>query len=163
MKLYTKNSSVVYFGQIDNPFDIFLSKEAVYSFLKGKKGRIIDLGCGAGRNLVAMAKMNFEVVGVDNNKVPIKIAKEYIRNNNVEKNTKLIKKDIKDIKPNEFGKFDFCILQEVVEHIENYQEIVDVAYSLLKTGGILILTTQYNPKLWNALDVSAGHVKRFTK
>src|SRR3989344_1207775 len=144
MKLYTKNSSVVYFGQIDNPFDIFLSKEAVYSFLKGKKGRIIDLGCGAGRNLVAMAKMNFEVVGVDNNKVPIKIAK----------------KDIKDIKPNEFGKFDFCILQEVVEHIENYQEIVDVAYSLLKTGGILILTTQYNPKLWNALDVSAGHVKR---
>ena len=44
------------------------------------KGKLLDLGCGQGRDAIALASMGFEVVGIDYSKVGIeqlnKIAKE---------------------------------------------------------------------------------------
>jgi ubiquinone biosynthesis O-methyltransferase len=163
MKLYQENSAVIYFGQIENPYDRYLSEKYVLSFLKNKKGRILDLGCGAGRNSIALAKMGFKLVSVDESNKPIEVALEYAKRNRVQDRVKFIKKDITTFKNAELGIFDYCILQEVIEHVKNYQKAVDFAYSSLKKGGILILSTQYNPKLWNTLDDYAQHIKRFTK
>jgi 2-polyprenyl-3-methyl-5-hydroxy-6-metoxy-1,4-benzoquinol methylase len=163
MKLYQEKTSVVYFGQIDNPYDNYLSERLVLSFLKNKKGRVLDLGCGAGRNTIALIKMGFEVVSIDSHAKPLEIARSYAKKHRVENKVRIIKKDITKLKNGEFGKFDFCILQEVIEHMTDYQKAIDFAYSSLKKGGILIMSTQYNPKLWNTLDDYAGHVKRFTK
>lgn len=163
MKLYQKNASVVYFGQIDNPYDTFLSTEFVYPTLIGSHGRVLDIGCGAGRNAVALAKMGFTVVGVDNNTVPLHIARTYAKNQGVSNNITFIRKDILRMRPGELGLYDYCICQEVIEHITNYQKVIDVIYGSLKKGGVLILTTQHNPDLWNKLDDYAQHVKRFTK
>ncbi|MEK7499571.1 MAG: class I SAM-dependent methyltransferase, partial [Patescibacteria group bacterium] len=163
MKLYQKNASVVYFGQIDNPYDKFLSREFVYPLLRGKNGKILDIGCGAGRNMIEMAKLGFDVVGVDHNSVPLKIAKEYARKHKVQDKIKIVHKDILRMRAGELGLFDYCICQEVIEHIVDYQKVIDFIYSSLKRGGVLILTTQHNPNLWNDLDDYAQHVKRFTK
>lgn len=32
---------------------------------RGRRGRVVDIGCGAGRNAVPLARMGWEVVGVD--------------------------------------------------------------------------------------------------
>jgi 2-polyprenyl-3-methyl-5-hydroxy-6-metoxy-1,4-benzoquinol methylase len=163
VKLYQENSAAIYFGQIDNPYDRFLSERYVLPYLKNKRGRILDFGCGAGRNSVALAKMGFDLVSVDSNAKALNIAKIYARNNHVRKNIRFIKGDVTAYKAGELGKFDYCVLQEVIEHDIHYQKAVDFIYSSLKKGGVMILTTQYNPKLWNILDDYAQHVKRFTK
>ena len=36
-----------------------------------KKGKVLDLGCGQGRDAIALARLGFEVVGIDNSKVGI--------------------------------------------------------------------------------------------
>jgi 2-polyprenyl-3-methyl-5-hydroxy-6-metoxy-1,4-benzoquinol methylase len=163
MKLYQEKSSVVYFGQIDNPYDKFLSDKYIFSYLKNKKGKILDLGCGAGRNSVALAKMGFNLVSIDSQTKPLEVASDYAKKSHVEKSIKFIKKDITKLRNNELGLFDYCILQEVIEHITDYQNAINFAYSSLRNGGVLILSTQYNPKLWNTLDDYAQHIKRFTK
>jgi ubiquinone biosynthesis O-methyltransferase len=163
VKLYNEKSSIVYFGQIDNPYDKFLSQKYILTFLKNKTGRVLDLGCGAGRNSVALAKMGFDIVSVDNLSKPLEIANMYAKKSNVLNKIKFIQKDITNLKNEELGKFDYCILQEVIEHIVDYQKAVDFAYSSLKKGGTLLLSTQYNPKLWNTTDDYAQHIRRFTK
>jgi SAM-dependent methyltransferase len=41
-----------------------------YSNLE-KKGRLLDLGCGQGRDSIPLARLGFEVVGIDNSEVGI--------------------------------------------------------------------------------------------
>ncbi|MEK6151924.1 class I SAM-dependent methyltransferase [Flavobacteriaceae bacterium 3-367] len=36
-----------------------------------KKGKVLDLGCGQGRDAIPLARMGFDVVGIDNSKVGI--------------------------------------------------------------------------------------------
>jgi len=42
----------------------------------GKRGRVLDLGCGTGRHLVALARKGYRVVGVDGGKTLLGIAKK---------------------------------------------------------------------------------------
>ena len=37
-----------------------------------KKGKVLDLGCGQGRDAIAIARLGYQVVGIDNSKVGIK-------------------------------------------------------------------------------------------
>lgn len=43
---------------------------AFYSTIK-KKGKLLDVGCGQGRDSIALAKLGYEVVGIDYSKVGI--------------------------------------------------------------------------------------------
>ena len=36
-----------------------------------KKGKLLDLGCGQGRDAIALARLGYEVIGIDNSKVGI--------------------------------------------------------------------------------------------
>lgn len=36
-----------------------------------KKGKVLDLGCGQGRDAIALARLGYEVTGIDNSKVGI--------------------------------------------------------------------------------------------
>ena len=36
-----------------------------------KKGKLLDLGCGQGRDAIPLARMGFDVVGMDNSSVGI--------------------------------------------------------------------------------------------
>tara|TARA_Y100000310_G_scaffold270743_1_gene284758 strand:+ start:480 stop:830 length:351 start_codon:yes stop_codon:yes gene_type:complete len=47
--------------------------EEAKEFLKGKKGKVLDLGCGSGRKFI---KGNVEFYGIDFSKKLLKIAKE---------------------------------------------------------------------------------------
>jgi SAM-dependent methyltransferase len=161
MKLYKQNESVVYFGQVENAFDQFLSNDLVLPFFQGKSGSVLDLGCGGGRNLVALAKMGYTVTAVDYHDVPLKVARRYARQNNVLTKVKILKHDITKLKTGALGKFDYCLMQEVIEHIPDYQKAVNFSYSSLRKNGTLILTTQVKPELWTKLDDYAQHVRRF--
>lgn len=161
MDLYREDQSVIYLTQNKDPFFNYLTDKWVKVYLTKKKGRLLDLGCGGGRNSVAAAKLGLSAVGIDLYQKSLEVAKKYAQNENVGQKTKFIRKDLQKLKKPKRGKFDYCILQEVIEHLPNYPKVLDFAYSSLHKGGKLILTTPNNPNQWNLLDDYAKHVKRF--
>src|SRR3989344_694046 len=70
----------------------------IKEFLRDKKGKIIDLGCGSGRNMIK--NNDVEYYGVDFSKEQLKNAWDYIQKNGI--NAKLFKS-----KANELNKEDF--------------------------------------------------------
>lgn len=53
-----------------------------YSAIKNK-GKLLDLGCGQGRDSIALAKLGFEVTGIDNSKVGIEQLNEIAKKENL--------------------------------------------------------------------------------
>jgi 2-polyprenyl-3-methyl-5-hydroxy-6-metoxy-1,4-benzoquinol methylase len=161
MKLYKQETKqIIYQTQIEDPFFNYVT-QIIFSKITNHNGRLIDLGCGSGRNVVIAAKMGLDAVGYDLAKESIVVAKDYAKHLNLDKKTKFIQGDINKINPNILGKFDYCILQEVIEHVKDYQKLIEKAYFLLKKGGILFITTPNDPSQWNMLDEYAEHVRRF--
>lgn len=50
-----------------NPYTELLSFFKEYL----EPGKVLDLGCGQGRNAAAIARLGFEVIGIDNSEVGI--------------------------------------------------------------------------------------------
>jgi ubiquinone/menaquinone biosynthesis C-methylase UbiE len=109
------------------------------SFLKGnplKPDKYLDLGCGDGSFTLKVAKVinAQKVYGVD-------VAGEVL----AEAERKGIKTYIADLNTNRLpfadGEFDVVSAFEVIEHLWNTDNMISEAYRVLKTTGLLILTT----------------------
>lgn len=163
MKLYSESKEIIYSAQNKDPFFSYLSDKLIAPAKKKKQGRILDLGCGSGRNVILAAKMGYDVIGVDISDKALTVAREHAKDEKVADRVRLIRGDILKFKKGEFGLFDFCIVSEVIEHVQDYQKIIYFAYSSLKKGGYLLLSTPNDPGQWNKLDEYAEHVRRFHK
>lgn len=163
MKLYSESKELIYYTQHRDPFFLYLTGKLLKPLAAKNGGKVLDLGCGSGRNTLTAARMGFDVLAVDINNKALEIAASHAREEGLEKRTKFVKADLLKIKKHKFGLFDFCILSEVIEHDTDFQKIIDFAYSSLKKGGELLLSTPNDPKQWNLLDDYAEHIKRFKK
>lgn len=79
-----------------------------YSSLK-TKGRLLDIGCGQGRDSIALAQLGFDVLGIDNSEIGIeqlnKVAKE--------KSLSLVGKTEDIYEFAHFDEFDFILLDSM--------------------------------------------------
>lgn len=107
--------------------------------------KVLDIGCGIG-TFCHMAKSiaQAEVWGVD-------ISEEVIYGNKLE-STDIkyfcnVVGDLKDI-PKDY--FDFVFSGETLEHIDDPNQLFKDAYSVLKTGGKLLITTPDRNKINSA-------------
>ena len=163
MKLYSEKSDVVYMTQNKDPFFAYLTKKVFEDIDWGKKnGRLLDLGCGSGRLSLEAAKRGFRVTGVDYIPKAIELAKTLAKTTDIDNRAKFIQGDLAKAKPHQYGFYDYVVLMEVIEHIDDYQKIIDFAYGSLKKGGKILLTTPYDPSSWTILDDYARHIRRFT-
>jgi len=114
-----------------------IQPEAV-DFLKGKKGKILDLGCGNGRNMIA--EKNLEYYGVDFSKEMLKYAEEKIKKQKI--NAKLFQADISKL-AFEDDFFDYAIFIRVLHGIEKKKHaiILKELYRVLKKGGKCLIAT----------------------
>jgi len=109
-----------------------------------KRGKILDIGCGAGREAIALAKKRFEVVGIDIVPAMVLRAKENAKIYGVGENTKF---EIYDARNLDFsdGSYDAAImLGNMIEHTrgrKNRVKLLKEAKRVLKPKGILILST----------------------
>lgn len=98
--------------------------EAVVEFLKGKKGRVLDLGCGTGRNCVK--SKNVEFYGIDFSEKMLKIAK-------LKNYKKLVKSNVWEIAfPDDW--FDYAIYLATLHCVEDKK---DREKSLAELKGVL--------------------------
>lgn len=99
----------------------------------GRDATILDCGCGAGEYIPGLLEVSKHVFGIEYNQNKVnKFKTSHPELNNV------IQGDIESM-PYESDKFDFVILNEVLEHVPNDRRGLEEIRRVLKPGGKLII------------------------
>jgi SAM-dependent methyltransferase len=99
---------------------------------KGGEGRrLLDIGCAGGAFPCAARQLGFDPVGVE----PSRWMADYAR--------RTYGLDVRDgiLNPGMFapGSFDVITLWDVIEHVPQPNQVLDLAFDLLKPGGLLLV------------------------
>jgi len=121
------------------------------------KGKILEVGCGTGNFSTYLMKYG-NLTAVDINQAYVKQAEKKVENGEV---------GIGDIEKDQYffsnKKFDTLVCLNVLEHIKNDERVLRNIHKLLKVGGHLILLVPSHPFLYNLIDKSIGHYRRYEK
>lgn len=115
-------------------------KKIAKIFKREKVKKILDLGCGKGRNLIFLAKKGFKMYGIDYSKVGLKILKENLKKEKLKANLKL--GNIFKKLPYRKNFFDALISIRVIHHqkIEKIRKLIKEIERILKPGGLIFVT-----------------------
>lgn len=100
----------------------------------GKKGKILDVGCGAGETLALLKKLGWEAYGIDMDHGAIKNAKKKGLEN-------VMLGTYKDLKKYKDNYFDVIRLYHVIEHIDNPSLCFSLLAKKIKKSGEIIIGT----------------------
>jgi ubiquinone/menaquinone biosynthesis C-methylase UbiE len=139
---------------IAKPWKTYVVKKipAVEDFLKNKKGKIIDLGCGTGRNMIP--NPNIEYTGIDFSTNQLDQAKKYIKENKV--NATLFKakaSNLQQIDDNTFSHGLLIATLHCIEKPEERKNALKEFYRILKPEAKGLITT------WDSDDKRFSHIK----
>jgi len=98
-----------------------------------KKGNLLDVGAGAGLLLNRAKERGWNVFGVEPAPYGVAFAKQHF-------GIEIFQGLLKDA-PLEAESFDAIILQDVIEHVPDPLEVLSDTKRLLKSGGVVFLTT----------------------
>lgn len=127
--------------KIDEEYQISLSniiKNSIGIFNKKKYKKILDLGCGTGRNSLFFAQHGFQVFSADIARKPTDILRNKLDSKNIS-NVDVYNFGFEDILfENDF--FDGIICTSVLHHakLENIRRGIEEIYRVLKPEGCLI-------------------------
>lgn len=130
--------------------------EKVFKLLEicGKaKGDLLELGCADGTFLLKLKNRGFKVTGTDISPAAIRLAKK--------KGLDVFVCDVSKGIPTKSNKFDIVIATEVIEHIFDTDFFISEIMRILKTGGIVIITTPNINSLVNRIKVLLGMYPNF--
>ncbi|MFZ1864990.1 MAG: class I SAM-dependent methyltransferase [Polyangiales bacterium] len=117
------------------------------------KGRVLELGCGAGALVYELTHDGFECTAVEHSPAAAALATE-INDGNAEIRTEAAEWD---------AAFDYVLAFEVLEHIEDDRTALIRWRQWLRPGGLMVLSVPAHPQRWNATDEWAGHVRRYER
>jgi len=122
--------------RIAKPWKGFRNYEVshVLEFLEGKSGKILDLGCGSGRNFVEKKGLDF--YGVDFSKKMVALARERGIAREVKKG------DVSSV-PYDDGFFDYVIFNAVLHSVDSKKKRkkgLGEVYRVLKSGGEAVIS-----------------------
>lgn len=127
--------------------------ELVKRYLKAKSPKILDLGCGAGKNVEVLSQFG-ETFGLDMSPDALRFCK---------------KRGIKNVKlgtayKTGFDKsfFGLVTLLDVLEHTDEDQTLTEINRILVKNG-LLIINVPAFGWLWSRWDEVLHHKRRYTK
>lgn len=134
-------------------------KFAIESYMKifseyvSKDKDALELGCSDGYSTELIASIVRCLDVVDGSYKMISKAKENVSYDNVQYDCRLFE-DINIDK-----KYDYIFANYIFEHVNNPEEVVNIAYSLLKNGGYLFVTVPNAKALSRQMAVSMGLLK----
>lgn len=105
--------------------------QKVLSFTGGRKGKLLDVGCGAGDRLNIFRKMGFDTYGIEISLSPVEYARKYYKLN-VDQGD-IIERNY----PDSF--YDVITFYSVLGHTHDPKRIVKESCRILKKGGILVI------------------------
>jgi 2-polyprenyl-3-methyl-5-hydroxy-6-metoxy-1,4-benzoquinol methylase len=101
-------------------------------------GTALDLGCGAGENLVALSRLGYKVTGIDGSASQLKLAEELLTAHEV--HGKLILGDVCDFALPNDQRFDVIISVDVMHFCSSLDDFITVCAKLAKPETQLILS-----------------------
>lgn len=116
--------------------------------------RILDAGCGSGRNMVELARFG-TVYGID-------IAPYSVRQARSRGLQNVTQGSLTDL-PYDDDTFDLITSLDVIEHIEDDVAVLRELRRVAKPGAALLLTVPAYQSLWSSHDVVNHHQRRYTK
>lgn len=125
-------------------------------------GRVLDVGFGSGTLILNLARLGFDVTGVDISEKFLKYVMAKLEKQEIRGKITVQKGSITDLQfSNQL--FDSVVCGEVLEHIMDDRKALREIYRVTKPGGILIVTVPANQQLWSFVDEWAGHYRRYSK
>lgn len=100
--------------------------------------RVADIGCGAGTQAMLWAELGHEVFGLDVSQALVAVAAERAASAGLQ-----IRFDVGTATslPYPDASMDVCLLPELLEHVDDWEACVREASRVLKSGGVLYLST----------------------
>ena len=137
---------------VDHPNSCDYLGEVILNKLNSIRPRsVLDLGCGNGA-LCGLMRSTFpemKVVGMDYDKQGVQLAREQYPS--VEFYNYGVQDDPAELLRKTDGLFDVVISTEVIEHLYAPKLLPSYANSVLKEGGLLIITTPYHGYMKNLM------------
>lgn len=118
-------------------------------------GKILEVGPGRGEIIENFLNESEEITLVDTDKEMCEILKKRFYG----KKAKIINSDLKSINQ----KFDTILYMDVIEHINNDINELNIAVEKLSYGGKLIIVVPAFNFLFSNFDKSVGHFRRYSK
>jgi SAM-dependent methyltransferase len=123
------------------PFFVNSPDENLVTYVKNNqisRGKVLDIGCGAGRNSIYLAKQGYEVIGIDLSQEAIDWAEERAREEGL--NITFLCKSVFDLAYE--SEFDFLYDSGCLHHIYPHRRIqyINFLYKVLRPGGKFGLT-----------------------
>lgn len=110
------------------------------------RGRVLDIGCGAGPGLRYLAAQGAQAVGTD------LVAYPLVEAQRLTPGAGLVQADAGYALPFASRRFDMLLLSELIEHLDNATALLQECYRVVRTGGHIIVTT---PNLWDIRRITA--------
>ncbi len=121
--------------------------------------RVLDLGCGNGSFLSLFRNRGWQLYGTDFSTAGIAIATHHFPGIHFVL-ADATSHPLPEFLANQLGSFDALISTEVIEHLYDPATFLRNAYSLLRPGGILVLSSPYHGYLKNLSLAFTGKLDR---
>lgn len=117
--------------------------------------RFLEVGCGNGNVLQALKKIwpHGTAVGLD-------LFEDGLQRARKRCNCEVVLADIHNANLPQ-ASFDLIGIFDVLEHLPDDENVLNILHSLLAPGGALLLTVPAFPSLWSYFDEVAGHCRRY--
>lgn len=139
---------------VNKKYKIHIYNKYSYEYLltKQKRGFVLDIGCGDGDFILALAFHGFKCVGVDLSKTMIMEAQRKAAREKLE--VEFLHEDVSNLSTKYF--FDYVVLNDVTEHLSDreLQKMFAHVKELLNPCGELIIHTPNGLALCNMTDNS---------
>jgi ubiquinone/menaquinone biosynthesis C-methylase UbiE len=119
----------------------------VVEFLENKSGRVLDVGCGSGRNFIK--KEGLKICGVDFSEGQLKYAKKRADEMEIEVELKKMSDEVLDYSEGYFDSIVCARVLHCVESLEKRKKLIKEIFRVLKSDGEAFFSTwsKSHPKL----------------
>lgn len=117
----------------------------------------LEVGCGSGQVTLALQRANpgLHVTGTDAFMEGLRIARQRVPE------AEFVQADVRRLPFD--AEFDLVGSFDVLEHVAEHEQALDEMVRAVKPGGGVVITVPQHAFLWSAMDVYAGHVRRYSR
>ncbi|MFK8016830.1 MAG: bifunctional 2-polyprenyl-6-hydroxyphenol methylase/3-demethylubiquinol 3-O-methyltransferase UbiG [Gammaproteobacteria bacterium] len=124
-----------------------------------REARVADIGCGGGLLSEAMTRRGATVVGVDQARAALSVARQHAADSELDIDYR--ETTAEDMAASSPGEFDIVTCLEMLEHVPDPASVVRACHQLLKPGGrAFFATINRNPKAYALAIIGAEYVLR---
>jgi len=115
----------------------------------------LDIGCGAGSNLVTLVSEGLDAIGLDRSIYALTLIRS-------KREVPLLAGDLNDL-PIKTRSVGLVIAMDILEHLQDDAKGITELYRVLSEGGIIIVTVPAFNFLWGTQDIVTGHIRRYSR